>query len=310
LTDPLDSPETTSAPDPEQLPLGMFEGVPLLPVETIGPNDEVEVITVREPPVCGEWSYDDSELEEPRFAAKRIDGVAAPTVKATPIHPIRAVADPKNSTVRQAAETPAHEGARPAAELATPARAMRPTLDALRLAFEQTPGDTRRAIAYTTALEKKGDAAAALSVLDQAEAAGADAFAVACARASALGARLKYDESEAMIKKAAKLRADAPEVSLQRGILACRRGRWREAVEPLQAGVALAPDNATAHYFIGEALNHTDDLQGALLAYQRASELEPDHWRALKGVGIVLDRLGRSGEAAAYYRRARDAQRA
>ena len=310
MTDPLDSPETTSAPDPEQLPLGMFEGVPLLPLETIGPDDQVEVVTVREPPVCGEWSYDDSELEEPRYSAKRIDGVAAPTAKATPIHPIRAIADPKNSATRLAAEASAHEPPRAAPEPATVARAMRPTLDALRLAFEQTPGDTRRAIAYTTALEKKGDAATALTVLDQAEAAGADALAVTCARASALGARLKYDESEAMIRKAAKLRADAPEVALQRGILACRRGRWREAIEPLQSGVALTPDNATAHYFIGEALNHTDDLAGALAAYQRASELEPDHWRALKGVGIVLDRLGRSGEAAVFYRRARDAQRA
>jgi Flp pilus assembly protein TadD len=191
-----------------------------------------------------------------------------------------------------------------------PSRGHRPTLDALRLAFEQTPADTRRVIAYTTALEKRGDATTALAVIERATEAGADIFAMTCARASALGAKLRYDEAEQMIRKAAKLRPDAPEVLLQTGILASRRGRWREAVGPLQAGVALAPDNATAHYFIGEALNHTDDLQGALAAYQRAAELESDHWRALKGVGIVLDRLGRSTEAAAYYRRARDAQRA
>ena len=192
----------------------------------------------------------------------------------------------------------------------TPTRANRPTIEALRLAFEQTPGDTVRALAYIAALEKKGDAETALTVLDRAEAAGADAFGVACARASALGARLRYADAEKMIKAAAKLRPDAAEVLLQTGILACRRARWRDAVEPLQRGVALQPDNAMAHYFIGEALNHTDDLPGALAAYERASELEPDHWRALKGVGIVLDRLGRSSDAAAYYRRARDAQRA
>ncbi len=307
MSDPFDKPETTSAPDPEQLPLGMFEGAPLLPVETLGPDDEVVIVPVREPPVCGEWSYDDSELEEPRFVAKRIDGVAVPTVKATPIHPIRVIIDPKPA---RAAKEPPSEVMRTTGELATPARALRPTLDALRLAFEQTPGDTRRAIAYATALEKKGDAATALTVLDRAESAGAEAFAVACARASALGARLKYGEAEQMIRKAAKLRPDAPEVALQKGILSCRRGKWRDAVEPLLAGAALSPENATAHYFIGEALNHTDDLEGALAAYQRAAELEPDHWRALKGVGIVLDRLGRSGEAAVFYRRARDAQRA
>ena len=97
---------------------------------------------------------------------------------------------------------------------------------------------------------------------------------------------------------------------LQQGILACRRGRWREAVEPLKKSVALAPENAMAHYFYGEVLNQTDNLQGALAAYERAAELAADHWRALKGVGVMLDRLGRSDEAAAFYRRSREAQRA
>lgn len=286
----------------------------MLPVEIYGPDDEVVIIPVREPPVCGEWSYDDSELEEPKFVAKRIDGVAAPTSKATPIHPIRAQIDPR-PTVRQhpasgnvATTITMNAGHR--AEPAPVSRAMRPTIEALRLAFEQTPGDTTRALAYAGALEKKGDATVALTVLDAAEAAGADLFAVTCARASALGVKLRYDDAEKMIKLAAKLRPDAAEVHLQTGILACRRARYRDAIEPLRRGIALAPDNAMGQYFIAEALNQTDDLPGALAAYQRAAELEPDHWRALKGVGIVLDRLGRSTEAAEFYRRSRDAQRA
>ncbi|MBK7905270.1 MAG: tetratricopeptide repeat protein [Gemmatimonadetes bacterium] len=315
MLDPLDRPEAGSAPDPEQLPLGMFEGIPLVPVETFGPDDEVIIVPVREPPVCGEWSYDDSELEEPRFVARRIDGVAAPTMKATPIAPIRTVVDsrpagqpaPRRSVPVAGSVVTIAGAARPDV---APSRAMRPSMEALRLAFEQSPGDTARALAYVAALEKKNDAAAALTVLDRAEAAGGDAFLILCARASALGATLKYDDAESMIKKAAKLRPEAPEVFLQMGILACRRARWREAVEPLKRAIALAPENASAHYHVGEALNQTDDKPGALAAYQRAAELEPDHWRALKGVGIVLDRLGRSPEAADFYRRARDAQRA
>ncbi|MCE9600599.1 MAG: tetratricopeptide repeat protein [Gemmatimonadetes bacterium] len=337
MSDPFDRPETGSAPDPEQLPLGMFEGVPMLPVEIYGPDDEVVIVPVREPPVCGEWSYDDSELEEPKFVAKRIDGIAAPTSRATPIHPIRAQID-QRPTARQnpangggvskgatkgTARVPAKAGtagatagitsgatAAPRGEPAPVSRSMRPTIEALRLAFEQTPGDTARALAYAGALEKKGDATVALTALDAAEAAGADLFALTCARASALGVKLRYDDAEKMIKLAAKLRPDAAEVHLQAGILACRRARYRDAIEPLRRGIALAPDNAVGQYFIAEALNQTDDLPGALAAYQRAAELEPDHWRALKGVGIVLDRLGRSSDAAEYYRRARDAQRA
>lgn len=311
MPDPFDRPEPSSAPDPEQLPLGMFEGVPLVPVETFGPDDEVVIVPVREPPVCGEWSYDDAELEEPRFVARRIDGVAAPTMKATPIAPIRAVVDSRPASApppRRSAPGSAAAGAARAEP--APSRALRPTIEALRLAFEQSPGDTARALAYVAALEKKNDATLALAVLDKAEAAGADAFGVTCARASALGAKLRYDDAEAMLKKAAKLRPDDAEVHLQSGILACRRARWRDAIEPLRRAVALDPSNASAHYFIGEALNQTDDRPGALTAFMQAAELEPDHWRALKGVGIVLDRLGRSPEAAEYYRRARDAQRA
>lgn len=281
MNQPFDSRESAPAADPEQLPLGVFAGVPLIPVEMVGPDDEIVIVPMREPPVCGEWSYDDEELEQPRFVARRIVGVAAPTSKATPI-------------------------LAPAA----PARTARPTMESLRAAYEQAPGDTQRALTYISALEKRSDTDDALRVIDQAIEAGADAFLLTCARASALGAKLRYDDAEKAIRSAAKMRPDAPEVLLQSGILACRRARWRDAVEPLQKATSLAPDNAIAHYFVGEALNHTDTLPGALAAYERAVEIEPDNWRAMKGIGIILDRLGRPADAALAYRRARDAQTA
>jgi len=277
----------------------------------------------REPPVCGEWSYDDAELEDSRFVARRIDGVALPTSKATPVQPITVIAPPRTAA-RAAAPAPLPHGrnapafpAEPrvtlAPRLSTDAgatRSLRPTIEALRIAFEQTASDTQRALAYAGALERSGDPAAALRVLDAAWDASADPFAITCARASALGAQLKYDDAAKMLKKAAKLKPDDPEILVQTGILSCRRGRWKDAVEPLQKGAALKPDHPSVHYFIGEALNHTDKLADALAAYERAAELDPENWRALKGVGIVLDRLGRSTEAAVFYRRARDAQRA
>lgn len=288
----------------------MFEGELLTSPDGVGVADEVAAAPPREPPVCGEWSYDDSELEETRFSARRIDGVAAPTSKATPIHPIKVISEKRGGDRLAAAQPRLAEIVRPSAAGPAPTRALRPTVEALRRAHEQSPGDTVRALAFASALERSGDPGAALRTLDAAEGGGADAFAIACARASALGAQLKYDDATKMLKRAAKLRPEDPELLVQSGILACRRGRWKDAIEPLQKGVTLSPEHATAHYFIGEALNHTDRLEDALAAYERAADIDPENWRALKGIGIMLDRLGRSPEAAAFYRAARDAQRA
>src|SRR3954470_12417602 len=100
-----------------------------------------------------------------------------------------------------------------------------------------------------------------------------------------------------------------PDELLELGISLCRRARWREAIDPLQRAVSLDPSKVAAHYQLGDAYNATDRLADALEAYESAVRLQPDHWRALKGVGVVLDRLGRPQEATAAYQRAREAQR-
>jgi Flp pilus assembly protein TadD len=122
------------------------------------------------------------------------------------------------------------------------------------------------------------------------------------------GSRLKYDLAETELKKAIKIRADDPEVHLQTGVLACRRARWRDAVEPLQRAASQRSDDALAHFYLGEALNHVDQLAAALAAYENSTKLDPSNWRAFKGVGIVLDRLGRPADAAVAYRHMREAQ--
>ncbi|MDQ8154853.1 MAG: pilus assembly protein TadD, partial [Gemmatimonadota bacterium] len=67
-------------------------------------------------------------------------------------------------------------------------------------------------------------------------------------------------------------------------------------------------DDSLAHFYLGEALNHVDQLAAALAAYERATKLDPANWRAYKGVGIVLDRLGRPADAAVAYRHMREVQ--
>jgi Flp pilus assembly protein TadD len=103
-------------------------------------------------------------------------------------------------------------------------------------------------------------------------------------------------------------RAAEAESLTEQGIHLCRTARWRSAIEPLRRATELDPTHAMAFYYLGDACNHADELAHALEAFEAASRLEPDHWRALKGIGIVLDRMRRPQEAAAAYQRAREAQ--
>ena len=82
-------------------------------------------------------------------------------------------------------------------------------------------------------------------------------------------------------------------------MLFCKKARWREAIEPLQRAVELDPANSQGHYYLGEAYNQTDQLKLALASYEAAVKQQPTNYRALKGVGIVLDKLGRPAEATA-----------
>jgi Flp pilus assembly protein TadD len=190
----------------------------------------------------------------------------------------------------------------------TPVAMPSASLDPMKRATELSPRDVDATIAYAYALDKHGNAAGALAALDECVVSGGDELRLICARAFLLGSRLKYDLAESELKRAAKLRADDPEVQLQAGILACRKARWRDAVEPLQRAASQRPDDALAHFYLGEALNHVDQLAPALAAYERATVLDPGSWRAFKGVGIVLDRLGRPTDASLAYRSMREAQ--
>src|SRR3989442_1491370 len=80
-----------------------------------------------------------------------------------------------------------------------------------------------------------------------------------------------------------------------------------EAAAQFKSVVELDPGRTAAWYYLGEALNHVDDLAGALTAFERAAELEPGNPKALYGCGIVLDRLNRPAEATQMYRRSREA---
>ncbi len=94
----------------------------------------------------------------------------------------------------------------------------------------------------------------------------------------------------------------------EQGIQLCRKARWRDAIDPLKRATELNPVHRSAHYYLGDALNHTDQLAAALEAFEAAAKADSENWRALKGVGIVLDRMRRPEDASAAYQRAREVQ--
>ena len=327
--------------DINQLPLDVFEGAPVpvavdLPESGDG-NDGDSGVALREPPVCGEWSFDTSDDANTRTAAKMIETAPVTVVRAaaadriatpaaarapvisvkpvlpvTPVKPVNTkipVREPMRDYVQRVTpRTVAPPLRTPAAPRSMTPPTPLPALAELKSMHDASPGDARTAISLATALDKRGNIEGALSVLGRAIEAGADGVPLRCARATILSGRLRYDDAEAELKRAAKLQPEDPDVLLQQGILACRRAKWRDAVEPLSMVARLNPTLALAHFYLGESLNKLDRLQEALVAYERAAELEPTNWRALKGVGIILDRMGRPADAAPFYRRARDAQ--
>ncbi len=186
---------------------------------------------------------------------------------------------------------------------------MSAALTMLRALVAREPGHARGRAAMAGLLERRGDVEGALAELARALDAHPDDVTLLVTRATVLASRARYDLAEVDLRRAAKANDRSAEVHVQLGMLFSKRARWREAIEPLLAAVAADPTRGDAQYHLGEAYNHIDDLPAALAAYEAAATLQPGHMRALKGIGIVLDRMGRPVEAASAYRRARDSQK-
>ncbi len=201
--------------------------------------------------------------------------------------------------------------ARPPVEREVPAGPVVPNADAPGAAAnaERVDGPARRA-ALDEVRERlqRRDVTGAIARLDKMLGETPDDVELLCERATLHASESRFERAGADLRRAGHVAEHDVRVLLASGLLACKRARWRDAIEPLREAAALSPADAAVQYYLGEAYNHVDDLLPALTAYERAVELEPANWRAMKGVGMVLDRLGRRDEATEAHRRAREAR--
>jgi predicted O-linked N-acetylglucosamine transferase (SPINDLY family) len=100
----------------------------------------------------------------------------------------------------------------------------------------------------------------------------------------------------ALVSNAAPLN---PVPLLARGILLERQGRRDEAIDALEAAVALAPDAPLPVKLLGAVLARSNRRGDAEVALRRASELDPDEPRLRNDRATVLMRLHRHAEASA-----------
>lgn len=152
----------------------------------------------------------------------------------------------------------------------------------------------------------RSQAERALAKLDDAVAAQPDSVPLLLERATHLGSMGRYAAARTDLEHALLLDPASVTVRSALGIVLLRKGLWAEAIPHLRLVVETESWSPTAWFYLGEALNHVDDLEGALAAFGRAAEIDPHHAKALYGQGVVLDRLRRPDDAARLYRRSRE----
>jgi tetratricopeptide (TPR) repeat protein len=85
----------------------------------------------------------------------------------------------------------------------------------------------------------------------------------------------RVNEAGPLIDKALSANGDNPRILLASGRILASEGKYREAVERLEKTVKLAPDSASAYYFLGMVQQREGSLDSAKASFAQALKLSP-----------------------------------
>jgi predicted O-linked N-acetylglucosamine transferase (SPINDLY family) len=97
-----------------------------------------------------------------------------------------------------------------------------------------------------------------------------------------------YSEAMGLLNEAVRVGPDNPRLRGAFSWLLLRLHRPKESLVHATRGVELAPDSATAHQRLGDALDANGDKTGAIASYRRAVQLDPSNHRAHSDAIIAM----------------------
>jgi tetratricopeptide (TPR) repeat protein len=108
----------------------------------------------------------------------------------------------------------------------------------------------------------------------------------------------KFQEGEAEIAHALKIRPDYSEAQVELGRAYRYQGKKIEALATFRAALAQNPNDPLAHFEFGDALIASNQKSEGFAELQTAIRLSPEFWKPRYSLGVELALLGKDAEAA------------
>lgn len=117
----------------------------------------------------------------------------------------------------------------------------------------------------------------------------------------------QFDRAAELLSQALKLTPGDPELQIDAGVAAFRKGEIKKATDLVQAVIADHPDNPRAHNVLGRINLFKGDAAGSIVELQRAVTLQQDDFETAYFLGIAYLKAKRQSDAAQVFSKMQEA---